>query len=78
MGEELETRVGKYWPRRHELAMMSGIAMKGKCIIVPNLLQRQILEQLYANHMGIEKTCLLIRESAYYINMNADIEQIAK
>ena len=46
-----------------KLAMINGIAMKGKHIIKPYLLQRQILEQLHNNHLGIEKTHLLTRES---------------
>ena len=37
-----------------------------------------MLEQLHTNHMGIEKMHLLIRESAYWVNMNANIEQTVK
>ena len=58
--------------------MIDGIALKSKCIIVPSLLQKQILEHLHSNHMGIEKICLLIRESVYWTNMNADTEQARK
>ena len=35
--------------------MIYGIAMKGKWIIIPSVLQDQILEQLHNNHMDIEK-----------------------
>ena len=45
-------RLEKYWSTRHELAMINSIAMKGKQIIEPYLLQRQIIEQLHSNHMG--------------------------
>ena len=38
----------------------------------------QILRQLYSNHVGIEKTRLLACELVYWINMNADIENIFK
>ena len=54
--------------------MINGIAIKVRRIIISFLLQRQILEQLYSNHMDIEKTRLLVRESVYWVNMNADIE----
>ena len=57
------TGLEKYWPIKHELAMIDDIALKGKCIIIPYLLQRQILEQLHSNDMGTEKMCLLTRES---------------
>ena len=53
--KEVEPGVERYWPIRHELAMIDGIVMTGKQIIVPYLLQRQILKQLHSNYMGIEK-----------------------
>ena len=52
--------------------------MKDKLIVILYLLQRQIIKQLHSNHMGIENTHLLTRESVYWINMNANIEQIIK
>ena len=42
-------------------------------MIQPYLLQRQILEHLHSNHMGVKKTYLLARESVCWINMNADM-----
>ena len=53
--ELLEPRVENYWPIRHELVMIYDTAMNDKCIIIPFLLQKQILEQLHNNHVGIEK-----------------------
>ena len=41
------------------------------------MLQKYILDQLHTNHMGIEMTQVLARESVYWINMNADKEQCA-
>ena len=35
--------------------MIDGIAMKGGRIIIPFLLQKQILEQLHSNHLGMGK-----------------------
>ena len=46
--------------------MIDGIAMKGKWIIITFMLQDQILEQLYSNQMGIEKTRVLARKSVYW------------
>ena len=54
-----------YWPIRNELALIDYTAMKGKRIIIPFPLQKQILQQLHSNHMGIEKIRLLIYESVY-------------
>ena len=48
--------------------------MKGGCTIVPQELRQQVLDQLYLNNMGIEKTKLLICESVYCANINNNIE----
>ena len=48
--------------------------MKGRHILVPEVLQQWALQQLHINHMDIEKTKLLTCKSIYWIGMNADIE----
>ena len=58
--------------------MMNCVAVKGKCIIIPFTLQKQILDQLHSNHMWIEKMWLLVMDSLYWINMYADVEHIVR
>ena len=48
--------------------------MKGRRIIIPVSLHKRALDQLHVNHMGIDKTRLLVCESIYWINMDDDIE----
>ena len=67
-----------YWTFRDELAMIEGVVMKGKRVITLVELQPQVLGQLHNNHIGISKARLLARESVYWINMNADIENAVK
>ena len=43
--------IQEYGPIRHELALIDGVAIKGKGIIIPSQLQMQILRK----HMGIEE-----------------------
>ena len=50
-----EHSMGQWWPIRNELAMIDGITMRGKRIIVPFQLQKHILQQMHINYMGIEK-----------------------
>ena len=57
--------VQPYWSYRDELAVIDGIILIGKCIIIPNSLKEQVLSQLHTNHMGIEKTKLLAWECVY-------------
>ena len=63
---------------RDELAVIDGIILKGRHIVIQNSLRQQVLNQLHTNHMGIEKTKLLACESVYWASINADIEKYIK
>ena len=76
--DELQTDIRPYWPYRDELAVIDGVLLKGRCIIIPYNLKQQVLTQLHINHMGIEKTKLLARESIFWHNINANIEACTK
>ena len=58
------------------MVVMDGIILKGRQIIILKELQKQVMDQLHTNHMGIEKTRLLAYESIYWIGINTDIETI--
>ena len=57
--EKLEHNMRHYWPIRSELAMIDGISMNGKRVVTPNLLWKEILQQLCRNYIGIHKIRLL-------------------
>ena len=61
---------------KDKMALINSVPIKGKRITILAEIYPQVLDQLYSKHMGIEKkkTRLLARESIYWINMNADIE----
>ena len=61
--DELHTDLKPYWSYRDELAVINGIVLKGRHIIIPTSLRQQVLDQLHTNHMGIEKTQLLACKS---------------
>ena len=50
--------------------------MKSRRRLIPVSPQKTVLHQLHTNHMGIEKTRLLVHESIYWININDDIENV--
>ena len=63
--DDITPDMQKYWPIRHELAMIGEMDVKGKrIIIIPSQLQMQILSQLHSNHMVIKKR-LLVHKSVY-------------
>ena len=41
--DELHTGLQPYWSYRDEMAVIDGIILKGKCIIIPNSLNEQVL-----------------------------------
>ena len=59
-----------------DVAVVNGIIMKGRCVVIPKILKTQGLDQLHVNHMGIEKTKLLASKSLYWVNINVDIEKL--
>ena len=60
-----ETRI--CWAFKDYTAVINGVVIKSRCIVIPEVLQQQALKLLYINHMGIGKTKLLACKSIYWI-----------
>ena len=60
------------------MAVIDGLIVIGRHVVIPETLQRQALEQLHSNHMGITKPKPLACESIYWSGMNNDIESHIK
>ena len=76
--DKLHIDIRPYWSYRDNLAVIEGVIMMWRCIIIPAELKQQVLDQLHLNHMGIEKTKLLMHESVYWVNINTDIKKHIK
>ena len=57
--DEISEELNPYWSYRDKLAVLDGIILKGRHIIIPKSLRVQVLNQLHTKHMGIEKMKLL-------------------
>ena len=75
---QLPQDIRTYWMFRDDMAVIDWVVIKGRCIIILEALQQQVLKQLHINHMGIKKTKFLVCKSVYWIGMNADIENHIK
>ena len=53
--DELHANVRPYWSYRDQLAVIDGVMLKGRHIVIPTSLKQQVLDQLHTNHMGIKK-----------------------
>ena len=76
--DKLHADLQLYWSYRDKLAVIDGIILKGKCIIIPSSLKELVLNQLHTNHMGIGKTKLLAQEHVYWPSINAGINKYIK
>ena len=75
---ELPTDIRPYWSFRDELAMESGVLFKRRQILIPQSMQKEILQHLHQGHQGVDKTRRLARDTVYWVNINRDIEVICK
>ena len=56
------------------MTVINQILMKGRHVIIPEILKTQALQQLHVGHMGIENAKLLAYKSVYEVNINDDIK----
>ena len=52
---QLPQDIRTYWMFRDYMAVIDGVVIKGRCIVMPETLQQHTLTQLHVNHMGIKK-----------------------
>ena len=67
-----------YWNYQEELSIEDGLIMKRHRIIIPQVLQGDILAKLRAKHQGTEKTKLRAHTSVFWKNINKDIKDMTK
>ena len=76
--DDLHSDLRPYLSYTDDLAVINGVVMKGRCIIIPAVLKQLVLDQLHLNHMGIGKTKLLTSKSVYWVDINMNTESIYK
>ena len=64
-----------YWTFQDGMAVTDGVCLKGRHIVIPNTLQKQVLQQLHVNHMGMGKTKLLDCRSIYWPGVKSNFEK---
>ena len=76
--KELPPVLRPYWNYREELSIEDSLIMKRHKIIIPQVLQGDILAKLHASHQGAEKTKLRARTSVFWKDLNKDTEDMTK
>nr|XP_034322405.1 uncharacterized protein K02A2.6-like [Crassostrea gigas] len=66
----------KYWKIKDQLKVVDDLMFKGNRIVVPTVLQPEILKRLHTGHMGTEKTKRTARNIVYWPNINRDVDEM--
>ena len=53
--KQLPQDIRMYWTFRDDMAVINGVVIKGKSIVIPKASQQQVLKQVHINHLDIEK-----------------------
>ena len=67
-----------YFRKRHELSTEGGVVLWGLRVIIPQPLQKRILEELHEEHPGMFRMKALARSFVWWANMDAEIETKVK
>ena len=63
-----------FWNIRNELNVDEGLVYFKNRLVIPNVLRRQILQQLHEGHQGIVKCKSLDKRTVFWPNISIDIE----
>ena len=72
--KRLRDDLKSYYTFRDELSVQDGLVFKGYRIVVPTSMQTEIKDRLNSSHVGVQGCLRRARETVYWPNMNADIE----
>ena len=61
---------------REEVRTQDGVLLKGNKIIIPTLLQPDILQQLHLSHQGVENPRLRARTIVFWVGINKNFEDM--
>lgn len=76
---QLRKPLQEYCKLRSEFTCVDNLLLMNERIVIPEVLQPEILRYLHVSHFGIEKTKARARTVVYWIGMNRDItDMIAK
>ena len=65
-----------FFPYRDELTIFNGLILKGSHIVIPTVLQDQLLNVIHQSHLGICKTLEHARTSIFWPNITNDIKKL--
>ena len=65
------TALHRYQQVFEELAIVDGLVVRGEQLIIPQVLQHEVIQLAHEGHQGQDKTLQLMRQSTWFPNMGA-------
>ncbi|PIK56483.1 hypothetical protein BSL78_06598 [Apostichopus japonicus] len=76
--EQRNEALKPYYQRRNELSVEDGCLLWGNRVIIPPLLRKPILEELYDCHVGGSRMKSFARGFVWWPNLDSEIEKLVK
>ena len=76
--KELPPDVMPYYHIRDELVYEKGIILKGERFVIPQILRKEMLEELHHPHMGLESTLRRARETVFWPLMTTQLKDFIR
>ena len=65
-----------YWDYRHDIAIIDGIIVKSRRIVVPQKMRECLLQKLHRVHQGIDKSIQRARDKWFWPGMTEQIRRL--
>ena len=73
---QVKGKLKAYTPFTAELTIQKGLLMRNRRIVIPSLVQRDILDKLHCGHQGITKCRLRAQQSVWWPGLSKQLEEL--
>ena len=74
--QECSADIKPFWDSRHDITEIEGVLTKGSRLVIPQKLQKDVLERLHSAHQGMSSSKRRARQTCFWPSMNQDIENM--
>ncbi len=67
-----------YWSHRGEISVEQGLLLRGVRLIIPKVMQAEMLDRVHDGHQGITKCRERAKQSIWWIGLSTALENIVK
>lgn len=75
---QLSDKMKVYWEFRGDITLQKGILMKGSRLIIPEIMQEEMIQRIHDAHQGIAKCRERAKLSVWWIGLSKQLEHVVK